>query len=83
MAIGDPYFLETKPDTIDLKNVPREAVTVTVTVTDEKYKTLIENRISGLKETIRLAKEAESYQIAARCTSQLQILNQILLDAER
>ncbi|MGW0087817.1 hypothetical protein ACWDWS_02180 [Streptomyces sp. NPDC003328] len=63
---------------IDFHNVPKESVTVTVTVTDEKAKAVIEKRLRVLKESKQKAINAEMWSIVYRLSLKITILEDIL-----
>lgn len=66
---------------IDLRNVPREQVTVTVTVEDEKLKCAIFDKIAQLRECQQNAVHAQEWGVVHRCAMKMSVLEEMLKKA--
>jgi hypothetical protein len=66
---------------LDLTNIPKECVTVTVNIKDEKLKTAIEKRIRVLKGALENAKQSEQWGVAHRVSQKLSVLEEVLKEA--
>ncbi|MCY0956381.1 hypothetical protein [Streptomyces sp. H27-H5] len=71
---GDPQYL-------DLKNIPKSAVTVTVNINDEKLRTAVNERIRMYEASREQAIKDESYGVAFRVELKLKALRDVLQDA--
>ncbi|WP_051115743.1 hypothetical protein [Streptomyces sp. PsTaAH-124] len=68
-------------DCIDLKNVPKNAVTVTVSISDERLKNVVEGRLKRLKEAKKRHISMEQWEAVARGDAKIKILEIVLIEA--
>lgn len=77
-TIDDPPYL-------DLRNVPKDKLTVTVSVddSDEKLKKIIEKRLESFKKAKEKAVKGNMWLLAARLTERINVLREVLKEYER
>ncbi|MFE9442524.1 hypothetical protein ACFYO2_26815 [Streptomyces sp. NPDC006602] len=66
---------------LDLTNIPKECVTVTVSIKDEKLKDAIQGRISALKGSKARAIDFEQWGAVHRIEIKLNVLESVLKEA--
>jgi hypothetical protein len=66
---------------LDLTNIPKECVTVTVDIKDEKLANAIPRKITFLEATQALGAKQEDFALAYRATLKLDVLRQVLQEA--
>ncbi|MGW4446478.1 hypothetical protein [Streptomyces sp. NPDC004682] len=67
---------------IDLRGVPRENVTVTVAVEDDKLKREILAKLSSLKSSKEAAIKAEQWSLVYRLAMKINVVEEILSKAK-
>lgn len=70
-----------EPQYLDLKNVPKSAVTVTVNINDEKLRTAVTERIRTYEVSREKAIKSENYGVVFRVDLKLKALRDVLQDA--
>lgn len=68
---------------LDLTNIPKECITVTVSIADENLKKVIEERIGQLKRGLEKAVQCEHWTIASRISLKLKVLEEVLEEAAK
>ncbi|MEU5577812.1 hypothetical protein ABZ791_10575 [Streptomyces huasconensis] len=67
--------------TLDLANIPKECLTVTVDIRDEKLKAAVERRITDLKRSLKGATEEGQWALAGVIATKLRALEEVLKEA--
>ncbi|WP_338781784.1 hypothetical protein [Streptomyces sp. DG1A-41] len=68
-------------DRLDLANIPKECITVSVSIADEKLKEAVVKRIRLLKGSLDNAKQTEQWGVAHRVSCKLKVLEDVLKEA--
>jgi hypothetical protein len=66
---------------IDLRNIPREQVTVTVSVKDERITEALEAKLKQLRDSKTQAVDAEQWAVVYRVSVKISVLEEILRKA--
>jgi hypothetical protein len=67
---------------LDLTNIPKECVTVTVDIKDEKLKAAVEKRVAGLKRSLKRAIAESQWALAGVIFTKLTVLEELLKEAD-
>ncbi|MGQ5602981.1 hypothetical protein [Streptomyces sp. EKS3.2] len=62
---------------LDLTNIPKECVTVTVDIKDEKLANALRRKIASLEATQALGAKQEDFALAYRASLKLEVLRQV------
>ncbi|MGN7135837.1 hypothetical protein [Streptomyces pseudogriseolus] len=68
---------------LDLTNIPKDCITVTVSIADEKLKRVIEDRMTQLKRGLEKAVQCEEWTIASRISLKLKVLEEVVAEAAK
>lgn len=66
---------------LDLTNIPKECVTVTVDIRDEKLTEAVRRKITSLEASRELGAKQEDFALAYRASLKLEVLRQVLKEA--
>ena len=81
MALRYSYDNYMGTQTLDLTNIPKESITVSVSIADETLKKVIDERIAQLKRGLDRAAKGEEWTVAARVSLKLKVLEEVLKEA--
>ncbi|MFF5433451.1 hypothetical protein ACFY5K_25890 [Streptomyces griseofuscus] len=66
---------------IDLRNIPKSAVTVSVSIADEKLKAAVARKLQKLRRNRDMSISAEQWEAVYRCTLKIKTLEEVMAEA--
>ncbi|WP_369272419.1 hypothetical protein AB5J55_22660 [Streptomyces sp. R11] len=66
---------------LDLTNIPKECVTVSVDIRDEKLSEAIRRKITSLEASRELGAKQQDFALAYRASLKLEVLQQVMKEA--
>ncbi|MFD7605184.1 hypothetical protein ACFWAN_32715 [Streptomyces mirabilis] len=80
MSVFQQYHYEgpSQSQKLDLANIPKECISVTVNIQDEKLKKAMDERIRAFKVSLDRAVKSEEWGIAFRVSLKLRLLEDLL-----